>query len=99
MVKITEIGLIKQANRFMDSISHVTVEILGEEKKITDIQKTIKDKKLYIFIFFDEFTEGEITKIKVFDNEGDLIDESDMKLTKTSERGVYVTFQYEYIGG
>lgn len=87
----------KMAQRFLDSLDHITYMHQGEEKTNDILQKNIDGNRVEVLIYFTAEVEGTISEVKVIDIDGDAIiaperiynqEESDYP------RGLYISFEY-----
>lgn len=98
MKTLTEKGILKHAQRFVDSIDHALYELDGEEKEIGIFKKQVEGKDtIKIYVFFDDGIVGDVGNVKLVDSDGDIVAESIKHYVKPSEKGLYIAFKYTYI--
>ncbi|SKC68058.1 hypothetical protein [Maledivibacter halophilus] len=97
MKTLTNIGIRKQAQRFINSLSHATYELNGDEKQIDIFKSSIDDNTVKIYVYLDDSVEGEIDNIKLIDIDGDAIAHASRVFIKPSQKGLYTVFKYRFV--
>lgn len=97
MLTLTEVGLTKQAQRFLDSIDHGRFKVNGTI--IDNVALYKKERvgniiRIYLTIGLEH--EGTISEITLIDVNGDAVAISDEVILKPNNKGIYVTFKYKY---
>ncbi len=76
----------KRAKKLHDDIKSAKVYIGDEESTGDIIKKTVKDNIIKVFVSLSTSI-GTITKVEVYDVDGDLLQVQDMEITKTNREG------------
>lgn len=97
MKTLTGVGIAKQAQRFIDSLSHATYELGGTEKNIDIFKTSIVGDTVKVFIYFDDTVDGEVGNIKLIDKDGDVIAMAERVFNKPRIKGLYVAFKYRFV--
>lgn len=97
MLTLTEVGLAKQAQRFLDSIDHGRFKVNGT---IVDNVALYKKERvgdtIRIYLALGLEHSGTISEITLVDTDGDAVAISDEVILKPNNKGIYVTFKYKY---
>ena len=96
MKTLTETGLVKLAQYYIDTISHVTYELDGEERRIEFFSKKVIGKKACAYVLLDENYKGTITKIRVIDKDGDIVAQDNRVYAKTTDKALYIAFKHDF---
>lgn len=94
---LTQIGVTKQAVRFVQSISHAAFTYEGETKEVPIFRAQVEGNIIRVYIFFGDEYQGEISNVKVVDTDGDVIISSGAVHTKAPDRGYYAAFKYKVL--
>lgn len=97
MKTLTEVGIAKQAQRFVGSLSHATFEIGGTQTNIDIFKTSIVGDTVKVFIYFDDTVDGEIGNIKLIDKDGDVVAIAERVFNKPRTKGLYVAFKYKFV--
>lgn len=97
MKTMTETGLRKIAQRFIDNLDHATYELDGVEKNIDILKRTIDGAEVKVYVYFDDTVVGNVANVKLVDKDGDVVAVSTRSFTKPSRKGLYETFKYSYV--
>lgn len=96
MKTLTQIGLNKQASRFIDSISHAEYTINGATGTIDIFKTSIEGDVVKIFVYFDDSVDGDVGNVKLVDKDGDVVAEAERTFNKPQTKGLYVAFRYKF---
>ena len=94
---LTVIGIEKHVKRFSDSIISAKYRLSGVEKDLALFKKVISGNEVKIYLYFDDGIVGNITNIKLIDDEGDEIAEVEQGFIKESSKGLYILFKYKFV--
>ena len=97
MKTLTDLGLNKMANAYLDSLSHVLYNLDGEERRLEFFKKKVVGNTVQIYVFFDENYKGNITDIRVIDKDGDVVAVDNKVYERTTEKALYVAFKHEFM--
>ncbi|WP_032122050.1 hypothetical protein [Clostridium amazonitimonense] len=97
MKTLTDVGIRKQAQRFIDSLSHATYELNREEKRIELFKTYVLGDMVKVYVYFDDSMAGEVGEVKLIDKDGDIIAHAEKKFNKPLIKGLYVVFKYRFI--
>lgn len=96
MKTMTEIGLHKQAQRFVDSLARAEYELNGVTQSIDLFRKSVEGDVVKVFVFFDDSVAGEIGNVRLVDQDGDIVANAERTFVKPQSKGLYVVFKYRY---
>lgn len=96
MKTMTDTGLRKQAQRFVDSLSHAEYELDGVTKRIDLFRTSVEGDLVKVFVFFDDAVAGEIGSVQLIDKDGDTVARAERSFIKPATKGLYVVFKYRY---
>ncbi|MGN0712011.1 MAG: hypothetical protein ACI4LO_09625 [Anaerovoracaceae bacterium] len=97
MLTLTERGIEKQAQAFMESIHHGSFKVNGIEVDNVPLYKKERNgDTIRLYIMVGTEYEGTISEIKLIDAEGDIVAMSSEVISKPDSKGLYVTFKYKY---
>lgn len=97
MKTLTEVGINKQAQRFVDSLSHAAYEIGGVERTIDIFKTSIVGDTVKVFVYFDDSVDGEIGNVKLVDKDGDVVAKAESIFNKPRTKGLYIAFKYKFV--
>lgn len=98
MTTLTEKAILKQAQRFIDSIDHALYDLDGEEKQIGIFKKQVEgNDTIKIYVFFDDGIVGDVGNVKLIDTDGDIVAQSSKHYVKPTQKGLYIAFKYKYV--
>jgi hypothetical protein len=97
MKTLTDVGIRKQAQRFIDSLSHATYELNGEEKQIDLFKTSVIGDEVKVYVYFDDSVAGEVGEVKLVDKDGDVIAHAVKSFSKPQIKGLYVVFKYRFV--
>ena len=96
MKTLTDLGLNKLANFYLENLSHVLYDLDDTEERIEFFSKKVVGNTVQAYVFFDRNYVGNISNIRVIDKAGDVV-AKDMKLYKrTTDKALYVAFKHEF---
>lgn len=78
--------LIKLAGKLSESIESAKVYINESETKGNIIKKEVAENKVTVFVSLSE-GDGTVTKIEIYDKDGDLVQFQNMNFTKDDRQG------------
>lgn len=97
MLTLTTIGIEKQAQRHLDSLHHGQFKVNGV---IVDNAPLYKKERsgdtIRIYLTIGPEYVGNISEIKLIDNDGDVVAQSSEIIAKPASKGIYVTYKYRY---
>lgn len=96
MKTLTLKALIKQCQKFVESLSHATYEINDEEQVITLTKKESIGNEARVLLYFSDADTGEVKNIKIYDKDGDVAMYSERIYPKRVDRGLYVSFKHKF---
>lgn len=97
MLTLTTVGLEKQAQHFMESISYGQFKVNGiVVDNVPLYKKERSGSVIRVYLSVDVSYEGMISEIKLIDNEGDVVAASSETIAKPDSKGIYITFKYKY---
>ena len=96
MKTLTSKGLNKMCLFYVNSLSHVTYELDGVEKKADFFKKKANGNIAEAYVFFDENYKGTIGNIKCFDKEGDIVAMDSNIYLRTNQKALYIAFKHEF---
>ena len=83
---LTDIGIQKIGQRFVDSVHHANYTLDGEPKTVPPFRTIVNGPDVRV---------GDVANVELVDKDGDIIATSDDKVfTKTPGKGLYVAFKY-----
>lgn len=92
---LTDIGIQKIGQRFVDSVHHANYTLNGEPKTVPPFRTIVKGSDVRVYIYFDDTIIGDVSNVELVDKDGDVVATSDDKVfTKTPGKGLYVAFKY-----
>jgi len=97
MKTLTDVGIRKQAQRFIDSLSHATYELNSEEKQIDLFKAYVNGDEVKVYVYFDDSVAGEVGEVKLVDKDGDIIAHAVKSFNKPLIKGLYVVFKYRFV--
>lgn len=94
---LTVRGVEKHVERFADSLknSRYSLDGIDTELPILKVEKT--EDSVSIYLYFDDGVVGNISNIRIFDNDDEEIIKVDDYFTKESHKGFYVLFKYKFV--
>lgn len=93
---IEQLGLNKQAQRFLESISHARYLLNGEIKEVPLLKTSIEENKVKIYVYFDDGVVGNLKNISLIDVDGDAVATMKRELIKEARKGFYALFSYTF---
>ena len=96
MKTLTDLALNKMANNYLNSLSHVLYKLNGEDRRIDFFSKKVVGRMAQAYVFFDENYKGNITDIRVIDEDGDVVAVDNKVYERTTEKALYVAFKHEF---
>lgn len=78
--------LSKRAKKLHDDIKSAKIYIDGVESTGNIIKKTINENVIKVFVSLST-TLGTVTKVEIYDTDGDLLQTQDMEIMKSSREG------------
>lgn len=96
MKTLTDKALVKLAQAYIDSLSHVVYALDGEDKEIDFYSKKVVGKMACAYVLLDENYKGTISKIRVIDKEGDIVAEDNRVYTRTTDKALYIAFKHDF---
>lgn len=94
---LTETGLSKQAQRFIDSLAHATYELDGVTKTVNLFKTSVEGSTVKVYVYFDDSIAGEVKNVKLVDKDGDIVAHADRAFSKPLIKGLYVAFKYKFV--
>lgn len=84
MIPIKQLN--KRAKKLHDDIASAKIYIDGVESTGNIIKKTINENVIKVFVSLST-TLGTVTKVEIYDTDGDLLQTQDMEIMKSSREG------------
>ena len=95
---LTDIGIHKIGQRFINSLDHAAYTLDGEQKAIPLFRKTAEGDEIRVYVYFDEDVLGAVSEVKLIDTDGDTVASSgEQVFTKTPGKGLYIAFKYNIV--
>lgn len=95
---LTEIGLQKIGQRFVDSIGHAAFTLDGVPQTIPLFRTMVDREEICVYVYFDEEVLGDVANVTLVDKDGDTIAEAGERIfTKTPGKGLYIAFKYNIL--
>lgn len=92
---LTELGIHKIGQRFVDSVDHAAYTLNGQPKEIAPFRKAVTGNYARVFIYFDDTVVGDVANVELVDSDGDVIAKAgNGTFTKTPGKGLYIAFKY-----
>ena len=97
MLTLTAIGIEKQAQRHLDSLHHGQFKVNGAIVDNAPLYKKVRSgDTIRIYLAIEPEYVGKISEIKIIDNDGDVVVQSQEVIEKPESKGIYVTYKYKY---
>lgn len=93
---LTTIGIKKIAERFLNSISHVSYLLDSNLKTLQITRKVIENETVKIYAYFDNNIVGTVSNIQLIDFDGDTVAQNNKIYVKSQSKGLYVAFKYNF---
>lgn len=95
---LTETGLKKIGQRFVESIDHAAFTLNGEPQTIPLFRTMVDGEEICIYVYFDEEFLGDVSNVELVDTDGDTVAATeDHVFTKTPGKGLYIAFKYNIL--
>ena len=95
---LTETGLQKIGQRFVDSIDHAAFTLNGEPQTVPLFRVMVDSDEISIYVYFDEDVLGDVSNVELVDRDGDTVAATgDRVFTKTPGKGLYIAFKYNIV--
>ena len=97
MKTLTEAGLNKIANFYLDSLSHALYKLDGVDHEINFINKLVEGNTVKVYIYFEESYTGSISDIRIIDKDGEVVAKDPRVYERSVEKVLYVAFKHEFM--
>ncbi len=95
---LTETGLKKIGQRFVESIDHAAFTLNGEPQTVPLFRTMADHEEICIYVYFDEEVLGDVANVELVDKDGDTIAATGERVfTKTPGKGLYIAFKYNIL--
>jgi hypothetical protein len=92
---LTDIGIQKIGQRFVDSVDHAAFTLNGQPKTVQPFRKIVSGSDARVYVYFDDTVIGDVSNVELVDTDGDVVASAgDRVFTKTQGKGLYVAFKY-----
>lgn len=92
---LTEQGVQKIAQRFVDSIDHAAYYLDGEPKTVPLFRMMAGADSAKVYVYFDDTIVGEVSDVQLVDKDGDVVASTDRVFEKPTGKGLYIAFKYK----
>lgn len=79
---------------FVDIMDHVEYKLGGETRSISFNKKETEYNVTKVYIYFDDLILGDISDIRVVDNQGNTLIDINETFYKQTDKGLYISFRY-----
>lgn len=91
---LSEVGIQKIAQRFVDSIDHAAYSLNGQPQTVPPFRRIADASSAKVYVYFDDTIVGEVKDVRLIDSDGDVVASTDRTFTKPTGKGLYVAFKY-----
>ena len=68
---LTDIGIQKIGQRFVDSVDHAAFTLNGQPKTVQPFRKIVSGSDARVYVYFDDTVIGDVSNVELIDTDGE----------------------------